>query len=199
MADNPYQLDPFTRITNIQFGSGKYLLLFAGDVPFHPTPTFGTAQATLPTIEGGTPGFQLLDGTGAPFPKAVIVPISSPIVLTSKLITGLSISLAGQQFNGFAVSYKTALANFAPETSVYLPLIGILAKPFSVRMFAEAFGGDNMSVGVGVYDKNIIKPGAVLNGSSVVPSPTAFEDTVVVSGSTFTEDFKVDPVKLTVN
>jgi hypothetical protein len=199
MVDNPYQLDPFTTITNIQFGSGKYLLLFGADVPFHPTPTFGSVQATLPGIEGGTPGFLLLNPAGSPYPKAVIVPVVGPVTLTAKNLSSLDISLAGQDFRGFAAYYQTAMSDFAPSTAVYLPLQGILAKKFTVRMFGDAGTGDNLTIGVGLYDNNIVKAGVQLNGTPVVSSPTAFRDTVIVSGSSLTEDFTVDPVKMTIN
>ncbi len=200
MADNAYQLDPFTTITDIHFGSGTYLGLIGFQQLEGGASLDANFEASFPDFEGGTPGFNIIAGTAA-FPGS----LPSPTTLTAKQIAGRQlISLSGQHFAGFSA---TAADEVSMSNGVFIPITPPLStRPFgfNVRLALQVGVGTIGFVSINLYGKGGIKPGAILavptlgNAGS---SPTA----VATDGATNAggpgiqmSNFVVDPVAMTV-
>lgn len=194
MADRPYQLDPFTQVTNVQFGSGKYLLLSGFSQSLSGGVAQGVVQFTFPSIAGGTPGFITVD-FGA-FPKGAI---PGPVVLTAKQLAGSPlVTLAGAPFKGFIVSGTDGTIW---GSSVWLPIQGVLTKQFGVRMFLSP-NGDTAAASIALYDKGIIKAGVTYSSQTfangLAPTPTVSAGTFIDGTIDVQANFTVDPVGMTV-
>lgn len=194
MADSPYQLDPFTTITDIHFGSGKYLLLSGFSQSLAGGVAQGVVQLTFPSIAGGTPGFTPVDA-GA-FPTGAI---PGPVTLSAKQIAGSPLAtLAGAPFKGFIVS---GTDGFIWGSNVWLPIQGVLTKQFGIRMFLSP-NGDTASGVIGLYDKGIIKAGVLYSSTTfstgTTPTPTVSAGTFIEGSLDVQANFTVDPVAMTV-
>jgi hypothetical protein len=155
VADNPYNLDPFTTITNISFGSDWFVASAA----------FGGTDADLNTIScqlnfpgeaGGTPGFSII-------PPGLEPTKQFPYTLKAvDLITPITTD-AGLGLIGFSMPTPGDGGSF------YLSLQQLPKVAFDVS-FLIAGGGPTatMLLQVATYRSSVFKKGTVLVG---IPSP----------------------------
>lgn len=217
-SDRPYPLDPFTTITNINFGGGIWCVALAGASPQivggyingQGPPAYpdiaGSVEVDFSGIAGGTPGFTLIQD---------ITPIAgtktSPYAIQKADLTKPIRAAAGAGLIGFTVSLVTIQQALNPPfTKFHVPIValflqctGVLAKQFRIRMTGIATNTNTNGVmQVGIFGKNVIKAGvrvdlknntpAVISGAEKSYGKPNAVDNVVA-------DFIVNPQNLTVS
>jgi hypothetical protein len=208
MTDRPYQLDPFTIIKSINFGSGVWLALIGSSAPTaigtFPTPpnVSSTVEADLATIAGGTPGFLLIQGNT---PIAGSRPM--PYTVTKADLTKPIRTSAGEGLIGFSVNQVTRTQSHNPpfgfydtiQVGVYVRCSGPLSIPFIVRFRANA---DNTNTN-GLMVVGLVKNGVMKAGVQNPPGPGISASLETPYGghgqpNPIVTDFFVNPTALTV-
>lgn len=188
MADSPYQLDPFTRITNINFGSSNWFGVGcrAQAASLH---ALATINADFVATAGGTPGFDLMDASVVP-PGFQALPHT---VTAGDIKAGL-VAQAGLKLTGFKMA--TPASPSSSQASFVVMKLDQFIQPFRIRMRLAITGPPSVfqqQVFVGVFNNGLIKPGFTFNNEGSFSSAKEGES---VTTSNF--DFIVDPHKLTV-
>lgn len=199
--------DPFTHITNVNFGGGDYLYLEAlavNDVAGLPV---STVTAEFPGIAGGTPGFQLLS-QGVPN-----MLFANPVKLTSKIINHELTTAAGSgQFIGFDTGVTSSAGGNQNSSAAGL-WFNIQAlgktKPFTIKIESTGNGAgeeDITSIAWGIFTAKAktLVVGAVFGfqaaGADIfqLQQPDTATGTIVFDDGNGQQILTVDPKALTI-
>lgn len=181
MADNPYRLDPFTRVISVQFGAPWLLvqgLMDSDNLPFG-------VEFDFISMAGGTPGYQFLSGT-PPGPGFT----SEPFTITSPMLTRRAPTGAGAPLIGFG----TIPTNPNPPWSLSrFILASTLPQQCRIRtrLLLPAGQADTKIS----YYKHSIKAGVKLDLFDVGPTPDSSASGFLITPSPVTQDFLFDQAK----
>ncbi|HXO47872.1 MAG TPA: hypothetical protein VN897_11400 [Mycobacterium sp.] len=162
---NPYILDPFQTIINVNFG-GQWFFVW-GPAPGALT-SLTNFEIDFPGIEGGTPGFIPVLSTGFAVPlifASYLKPgnLPNPIKLTAAMLAGVIPSNAGQKFSAFGFQ------NFDQNNSavMFFKIDGRFQTgdpTFTINVSATGPTPGGARFSVGTVQKNLFKAGYSLVG-----------------------------------
>src|ERR1700761_6988411 len=159
--DNPYNLDFMSTITNCNFGSGTWFGIAASSNLLATKCSF-----FLPAIDGGTPGWTLLD-------NAVAISGPSSKTVSNKDLSASIKSGAGKGFTGFSMGQVVPGSGGRPgfgRGAVVLQCAAPLNKPFMVQI-SMVFTTPEIDAGMILYLwKSAIKVGAQIKCDVSAPS-----------------------------
>lgn len=202
MADEAYKLDFFNKVVDVHFSSVWCGLIGAADIERFPGQSAlanATVTADFAGVAGGTPGFTLVNPSGAiagPSTK-----VFSAKDISSKLITG-----AGLGMNGFSMGYinpqepsgwnQYGLAAFQCQ--------GHFGKKFTVTVIMdnESNPHGNVASQVVLWKKLKVGDQFILTGAPSppfsLPAFTASQSSNNLFLGQLTATYVVDPVAMTV-
>ena len=193
-ADAPYDLDFFTEITDVHFGTAWIIVNGGGQDPF----TNGwIGSADFPGSAGGTPGLALCNVL-APNSAFHPSPPGGPgtYKVTQADLTGKLATQAGAALTGFGIGVVPPIQQAGGYGILSLNRLLPSGAPFKVRMRSQLAGGGGFSANVQVWITKKITAGQTLAQIlAAIPSTGFATGNIPGIG---TQDFTVNPTKLTV-